>query len=221
MKLFLEQTEIKTVTSRGRYLRIKIDNATAQVTVYIPKGMSVARAQQFIEEKRGWIEKNLAIARQNVQSEVDGGGLAVIFGKTYSIIPIESGKPFLGEDALYLNIPRDCSLEREKVALQNFYKNFLSEYISVRLPYFQTLIGLNASGFSIRNMRSRWGSCNTVTGKLTFSLRLVKKTPDCIDYVSAHELCHIAHANHGSEFKRLLTRYMPDWKRRKNLLNGV
>ena len=167
------------------------------------------------------IEKNLAIARQNVQSEVDGGGLAVIFGKTYSIIPIENGKPFLGEDALYLNIPRDCSLEREKVALQNFYKNFISEYISVRLPYFQTLIGLNASGFSIRNMRSRWGSCNTVTGKLTFSLRLVKKTPDCIDYVIAHELCHIAHANHGSEFKRLLTRYMPDWKRRKNLLNGV
>ena len=83
MKLFLGQTEIKTVISRGRYLRIKIDNATAQVTVFIPKGMSLVRAQQFIEEKRGWIEKNLAVAKQNVQSEVDGGGKSVILGKTY------------------------------------------------------------------------------------------------------------------------------------------
>lgn len=50
-----------------------------------------------------------------------------------------------------------------------------------------------------------------------FELQLIKMPISCIDYVMLHELIHFLYPNHGTEFKSFLTKYMPDWKERKQL----
>lgn len=70
---------------------------------------------------------------------------------------------------------------------------------------------------SFRRFEKRWGSC-TRTGEIVLNIELVHAPVHCIDYVITHELCHLKVRNHGPRFVALLSRVMPDWKRRKDRL---
>ncbi len=69
----------------------------------------------------------------------------------------------------------------------------------------------------IRKMKTRWGSMS-VKRSLTLNLELIKVPKECIEYVVAHELCHLLHHNHGAGFYRLLDTFLPDWTARKQRL---
>lgn len=71
----------------------------------------------------------------------------------------------------------------------------------------------------IRRMAKRWGSC-TGTGNVLINPELIKTPLDCIEYLILHEICHLRIHNHGPAFYRLLTRFMPDWQRRKARLDS-
>jgi predicted metal-dependent hydrolase len=70
----------------------------------------------------------------------------------------------------------------------------------------------------IRKMSNRWGSC-TAEGHILLNPDLIVAPLPCIEYVVAHELCHLREHNHGTDFYRLLTAMMPDWERRRERLN--
>ncbi len=69
-------------------------------------------------------------------------------------------------------------------------------------------------------MRTRWGSMSP-KGNMSLRLDLIRAPDECIDYVILHELCHLVHPNHGREFWALVERLVPDWKRRKRLLESL
>ena len=70
-------------------------------------------------------------------------------------------------------------------------------------------------------MKSRWGSCNVKTGALCLNVQLVKKPPQCLEYVVVHELCHLLVPNHSPQFWAYVADCLPDWKRRRLLTNGL
>lgn len=71
---------------------------------------------------------------------------------------------------------------------------------------------------SIRRMQSSWGSCSA-TGTISLNIKLIQVTKEYIDYVLLHELCHLKYLHHEPEFYKLLSRMMPDWKRKKEKLD--
>jgi predicted metal-dependent hydrolase len=78
--------------------------------------------------------------------------------------------------------------------------------------------GIQADGFQLHRMKNRWGSC-TGEGGILLNPDLITAPIMCIEYVIAHELCHLKEHNHGSGFYRLLHALMPDWERRRERLN--
>src|SRR5450830_85201 len=74
--------------------------------------------------------------------------------------------------------------------------------------------------FRLLNMRTQWGSCSP-GGVLCLNPQLVKAPRACIDYVIAHELCHLKVHNHSAAYYRQLTALMPDWEVRKQELDGM
>lgn len=69
----------------------------------------------------------------------------------------------------------------------------------------------------IRTLKKRWGSLSPKP-TLTLNLALIRAPRECIEYVVVHELCHLAHHDHGKGFYRLLNKVMPDWEKRKRKL---
>jgi len=72
--------------------------------------------------------------------------------------------------------------------------------------------------FIIKKLKARWGSCTKV-GVITLNLKLIQVSKPCIDYVIAHELCHLIEHNHSRHFYILLDQIMPDWRSRRMILN--
>ena len=73
----------------------------------------------------------------------------------------------------------------------------------------------------IRLMKSRWGSCIPSKNAVTLNIRLIMYPRECIEYVIAHELCHLLEANHSAAFYSHLTAFMPDWLARKSMIEKV
>ena len=86
------------------------------------------------------------------------------------------------------------------------------------LERWQPLVGRRCSGFSVRDMKTRWGSCNTKTGHLNFNLKLLDMPPECLDYVVVHELCHLWVPGHSKLFWSHVERVYPNYKQIRKLL---
>jgi len=70
----------------------------------------------------------------------------------------------------------------------------------------------------IREMKTRWGSCNPSKGYINLNLKLIEKSTECIEYVVFHELSHLVYADHSTKFYNYLSLFMPDWEKRKGRL---
>jgi predicted metal-dependent hydrolase len=81
-------------------------------------------------------------------------------------------------------------------------------------------LGLPFPQLKIRKMRARWGSC-TRSAVVTLNLELIRMPLDCIDYVVTHELCHLVEFNHSPRFYELQSRFLPDWKQRRQRLDDL
>ena len=73
----------------------------------------------------------------------------------------------------------------------------------------------------IRNMKSRWGSCQPQRGMITLNGKMIAAPREAIEYVVLHEFAHFVHPNHSGQFYDLVEDMMPDWKKRRALLQGV
>ena len=98
-------------------------------------------------------------------------------------------------------------------------KKELAKILFRYVQYWSSRMKVSPSSFSIRKMRSRWGSCNYKTGRLHFSLDLISKPLPCIESVVVHELNHLLEPSHNPRFHALMARWLPDYKERRALLN--
>lgn len=96
----------------------------------------------------------------------------------------------------------------------------LKARISERLPLIEAQTGLRSNGWTVRRMHTRWGSCNTRTNHLNFSIMLADKPDYLLDYIIVHELVHTKVADHGPRFKAYMDSLMPDWRARQKELRN-
>lgn len=93
-------------------------------------------------------------------------------------------------------------------ALLGWYVRRAREVLSEPLQRYAKAMGVTPGAISIRNQRTRWGSCSP-TGRLSFNLRLAMLPPALVEYVVVHELAHMTHPNHSERFWAHVARYCP------------
>lgn len=208
---------------KNMHLRVLAPAADVQITA--PKTLPNAAIERFVREKRGWIERQkckIAARPALTNPEYRDGQTIWLWGKavTLRLFFVPRGrKAVLQGDALTLFVlDTDDPSAREAVLLA-FYREQLKSAVESRLPVWEAKTGLYASGVQIRNMKSRWGTCNVQTGRILLNLQLAKQPPVCLDYVLVHELTHLRHADHSSAFWEDVFRVFPNWKQVQRQLN--
>ena len=86
------------------------------------------------------------------------------------------------------------------------------EYIPDRVKYYASVIGVDYNRITIRNQKTRWGSCS-IKGNLNFNCLLMLTPKEVTDYVVVHELCHLIEMNHSARFWAEVERVLPDYKK--------
>lgn len=89
--------------------------------------------------------------------------------------------------------------------------------IPERVSYYAPLVGVTYGRITIRNQKTRWGSCSS-KGNLNFNCLLMKAPPEVMDYVIVHELCHRKEMNHSKSFWNEVERVLPDYKKSRQWL---
>ncbi len=103
------------------------------------------------------------------------------------------------------------SQENKQYFKETEIKNHITELCKKVYPYFEAR-GIGYPKIKFRRMVSRWGSCQTFKGILTFNTNLMYAPPECCEYVVLHEFCHFLKADHSAEFYRELEIVCPKWK---------
>ena len=206
-------------------LRVTIVPPDGAVRVSAPKRMPEALIRAFLLEKADWIRTHIqTVQRQHTDEPrtFQSGETVRLFGSVYTLLVHENQKKNGVEpdaDRIVLSLRSSAAPEKREAILNEWLRERLKTEIAYLLPLWRERTGLMPSDWTVRDMTSRWGSCNTKTGKITLNLQLVHFPLPCLEYVILHELCHLRVRGHGPDFKALLDRFMPDWKARKKLLN--
>lgn len=98
-------------------------------------------------------------------------------------------------------------------------KALLKQKTQALLEKWEPVMGVHAEGITIRQMKTRWGSCNVKTHHINMNLALLSLPDECLEYVVVHELAHILEPSHNQVFWDYMTRFYPDWKRVRRRLN--
>jgi len=119
-------------------------------------------------------------------------------------------KTSLNNFSLTLPLKLDESKQKEAEHYKKYRKQ-AKDIILERVAVINNFYGFEYGRISIRNQRTRWGSCSR-QGNLNFSYRLIFLEQDAFDYVIAHELCHLQEFNHSAKFWQLVGKYSPNYK---------
>ncbi|MBQ7359655.1 MAG: M48 family metallopeptidase [Lachnospiraceae bacterium] len=136
---------------------------------------------------------------------------------------IESHKSWIYEkwialkEKIPVKEPLSPSEMKRAEALERKFRKAAKEYIPYRVEYFHQFTGGNYTSITIRDQKSRWGSCSS-RGTLSFNYRLMMAPTHILDYVVVHELCHLTHMNHSKEFWSMVESIIPDYKECKKWL---
>lgn len=107
--------------------------------------------------------------------------------------------------------------QKRMTALEKRYRNAAKAYFPARVAYFHQFTGGQYTTITVRDQKSRWGSCSS-RGTLSFNYRLMFAPPRVLDYVVVHELCHLTHMDHSKNFWNMVGEIMPDYKIYKSWL---
>ena len=90
--------------------------------------------------------------------------------------------------------------------LDALYREEVARALPDAIARMEALVGAHASGWQLRAMRMRWGSCTPRTGRIRINVRLAAYPPECLDYVVAHELAHLLEPSHNARFHVIVAR---------------
>ena len=194
------------VSPRARRIALRIDAAERKVELVLPPGVPPSHGLRFLATKQGWIAARLAALPQPVPFAE--GVTVPLLGIPHRIrreddaaappVAIRDGEIRVRGDPTHV----ERHVRDHLVAMAH------SEFAG-RARRLAARIGRKMARVSVRDTKSRWGSCSG-RGNLSFSWRLIFAPEPVIDYVVAHEVAHLAEMNHGPRFWRLVESLSPD-----------
>lgn len=181
-------------SSRARRLKLRIDQR-ARVVLVLPPKVSVKGGLAFVEQELGWIAGKLA--RQPQPVPFRDGVTVPLLGVPHRIThaPDRRGLVWAEDGALYVT-GAPAHLPRR---LRDWMRKTAKQEISGRAADYAGELDVSLKGITLRDQRTRWGSCSS-TGQLNFSWRLLFMPEPVMSYIVAHEVAHLRHMNHSPAF---------------------
>jgi len=225
MSLVISGVPIEVCKKNIKNMHLYVKPPDGKVSVSAPLDMRDDAIERFVRTKFNWIRKQITKYDEQArhsEREYVSGEVLFVWGKQYYLQVEYGGKNslVLSRDRATLTVRRESTAEQRENYVREWYRELLKVEIARLLPKWEKITGLKATGWQTKYMTTRWGTCNYKTGKIWFNLQLAKKTPESLEYVILHELCHLVEKNHSEHFISMMDKYMPMWREVKAELNS-
>lgn len=216
---------IRKTNLKNLYIRVIPPDGT--ITVSTPKELNDEGIKLFVLKKLPEITKvrdrMLAQKRQSKREYVSGES-HYLWGKPYRLQVIHEGNQYKivkTPTKIIMTLPKDTSTEAKERAFIEWYRQELMRVLQSVVERCEKRLGVHANEFRIKNMKTRWGTCNNDKRRIWINLQLAKKPMECLEYVVIHELVHLLEKNHTHKFHAFLEEFYPTWREAKKMLNTM
>ena len=219
MLMGCEIEKIQYALKRGARKTILIRvTPECKVEVLAPRRVSGAFIDGFVESKREWILKSLAVKEELLrQREAYRMDSLFFLGVKYPV-KLERGEQVVFDGNRFL-VPQ-CGLEEQRMLIKKWYKWQGLGILKKRVEYWASIMAAQYAGVRITDARTRWGSCSGKNG-LNFSWRLLFASGKAVDSVVIHELAHTKIHAHSKEFWEIVYQYCPDYEQFQEELRAL
>lgn len=217
--------DIDIVYKDIKNLHIGVYPPLGRVRVSAPERLDDENVRLAVIQRLPWIKRQrqqLLDADRQSEREMVSGESHYVWGKRCLLKVVERpGRAHVetGGDRLLLYVPIGFDTEARRELLAKWRREQLRERVPELILKWEPIVERTVPRWSIRRMKTKWGSCNRETGHIWFNLELATKHPDCLEYIVVHEMAHLIERGHGERFTKLMDDFLPDWRARRDLLN--
>jgi predicted metal-dependent hydrolase len=204
-------------STRARHVRLRID-LEPHVEIVVPTGMPLPDVERLLLDSERWILRHLPdVTKTSDWTPLEAGSMLSVQGVD-RVVVIEVGPPEVTLTAQALIVRcRSDEAAVVRAALLTWYRAKAREILAERVTTWEACMGVQHARLTVRDQRSRWGSCSS-RGSLSFSWRLILAPPPILDYVVIHELAHLRELNHGARFWEIVEHHCPEYAERRRWL---
>ena len=219
--------EIDVVYKRIKNLHIGVYPPLGRVRVAAPSRLDDDQVRLAIVQRLPWIKRQreqLQTAERQSIREMVTGESHYLWGSRYRLKVVERpgrAPVEVDGDRLLLYVPEATATDRRRELLDRWYREELRRALPTLIAKWAPKLGVPTPKWSIRRMKTKWGSCNRETGHIWFNVELAKKHPESLEYLVVHELTHLLERGHGPRFVALMDSALPDWRARRDHLNAA
>lgn len=213
-------------SARRRTSSIEIRNA--EVIVRAPPGIAEKQLLVFLAKKQRWILEKIAEQTRRINTvpvrSYQQGGFFPYLGRilTLQIEQAAAASVSLHDDILRVQLSRRSRLtdeEQTRRLIAGWYQQQALALLTERTRALAASLGLVARNVSVKVTRSRWGQC-TSKGDIQYNWYIVLAPDAIVDYLVAHEVCHLRHHNHSAAFWSLVEQVCPEWRHSRQWLRN-
>ncbi|RSK47147.1 M48 family metallopeptidase [Hymenobacter rigui] len=218
--------EVDLIRKKIRSLRLTV-YAGGRIRVAVPQHASEAAIEQFVQARRAWIQQHqqrFAAHTPRPTLQYVSGEQVEYLGQPYELVIVPSSiRPtvVVQDTQLQLHMPAASTAAQREAVLTHWYRLQLKQMLPDLLLKWQPVVGRQAASWGVKQMRTRWGTCNIGARRIWLNLELIKRPQECLEYVVVHELVHLHERLHNARFWGLMDLFMPNWRQYKADLNQV
>lgn len=218
--------DVDVVYKDIKNLHIGVYPPLGRVRVAAPTQLDDDNVRLAVIQRLPWIKRQrdkLASAERQSEREMVTGESHFVWGVRHRLrVDKRPGRPHveIDGDRLILYVPEDFDPAARREVLAQWHREQLRHRLPSLIEKWEGRAGRRVSRWSIRRMKTKWGSCNRESGHIWFNVLLATKHPDCLEYIVAHEIAHLIERNHDDRYTRLMDKLLPDWRARRDELNG-
>jgi len=219
---------VEVVRKKIKNMHLAVYPPTGRVRLAVPLRMNAEAVRLFAVSKLSWIrrhQRNFADQERISPREYKERESHYFQGRRYLLrIRETSGAGYVAlQSKTYLDlyVKPDAGLEYRRNVIKEWQRNELKKSIAELAEHWTKKMGVQVAFWGVKQMKTKWGSCNITQKRIWLNLELAKKPLSCLEYVLVHELAHLLERHHNDRFHALVSQYLPGWKRLRDELNRL
>lgn len=223
--LKIEDLEIEIVKKKIKNAHIYIYPPDGRVRVTVPERIGNSQLLDMITSRMSWIRENrlkYICASKRQEMRYMSGDMIPVWGRELVLEVCENqttNSIVMDGDKMRLNVTlkvQECG-QRKKIIYEWYRRELKTEILQISAEW-EDIIGVRAREWRVKDMKTRWGTCNVRDERIWINLQLAKMDRECLEYVIVHELVHLLERSHNHIFRAYMDKYMPDWRNRRKRL---
>lgn len=225
--LDLGGVSVDVIRKNIKNLHLSVHPPTGRVRIAAPERSNPETIRAFAVAHLAWIrrhQRKMMMQEREPPREYLDRESHPVWGERVMLALVELDAPpsvTQRHRTLTLQVRPGTPIADRQRILESWYRDEVRHATAPILAKWEQHLGVVARKTFVQRMKTKWGSCNPLTGNIHLNTDLAKKPPECLEYVVLHELAHLRERRHSAEFHALLDRSMPRWREIRRLLNDL